>query len=292
MKNRIPQIVTALAVVIAILAGWALLNHYERNPWTRDAQVRANVVGIAPRVAGPVINIPVRDNQPVKAGDLLFEIDPATYRAAVDSAEAALQVAQAQALQQRQNLGRQQTLFEGKVIDQQAFQNAQDATAAADAAVAQSAAALETAQLNLSYTKAFAPVNGYLTNVNVSPGTYVSAGQQLLALVDSSSFYIYAYFTENVISAISPEMRAQATLMGHEGSPINAVVRSVGWAIHLEDGGSVNLLPNVSPNVSWIRLAQRFPVRVELTEPSPIPLRIGQTASVAVFAKPKESKSR
>lgn len=291
MKNlaRIRYAVTAGAVLLAIIGLVLLYKRYQTNPWTRDGQVRANIVGIAPRVAGPIINIPVIDNQPVKKGDLLFEIDPSTYQAALDEANAELLKAQAQALQAKQNLARMEELFVTKVIDEEEFQNSQDTYAAAAAEVAAAEAAVQTARLDLSYTKVFAPVDGYLTNVNVSPGTYVDAGQHLLALVDSSTFYVYGYFQETVISRIKPGDRATVTLMGHEFQPIEGVVKSVGWAIHLEDGATENLLPVVSPTVDWIRLAQRFPVRVEFAGEVPIPLRIGQTASISISPAKKKN---
>lgn len=290
MKNRLPILVTTIAVLAAIGSLWLLYANYYSNPWTRDAQVRANIVGIAPRVAGPVINIPVIDNQPVKKGDLLFEIDPATYEAALESAKAGVAQAQANMLMAKQNLDRQNVLFQSKVIDQAEFQNAQDTYAAAAAQTEASQAQYQTAQLNLSYTTVRAPVDGYLTNVGVSPGTYVQAGEQLLALVDATSFYVYAYFMETMISGIHPGAPARIVLMGHEGTPLEGVVKSVGWAIYLQDGNTQDLLPVVSPTVDWIRLAQRFPVRVEFRGKSPIPLRIGQTASVAISGSARENQ--
>jgi RND family efflux transporter MFP subunit len=255
---------------------------YTTKPWTRDGQVRANVVGIAPRVDGPVINIPVVDNQPVKKGDLLFEIDPSTYVAARDQADAALKQAEAAQVQAKQELDRQTDLYQKKVNDLRDLQNAQDSYMEAVANTAAAQAALQTATLNLGFTKAFAPVDGYLTNVNTSVGTYVAAGQQLLALVDSSSFWIAANFKETQLARMQPGDLATIRLMGHETQPFEGVVQGVAWGIFQSDGATVDLLPNVSQTIDWVRLPNRFPVRVEVKSPSPVPLRIGQTASVAV----------
>ncbi|HEY5953204.1 MAG TPA: efflux RND transporter periplasmic adaptor subunit, partial [Terrimicrobiaceae bacterium] len=193
MKISRPHLVTFAMVALAVIAALILYGRYSTRPWTRDGQVRANVVGIAPRVAGPIIQIPIKDNQQVKKGDLLFEIDPSTFQATVNNAAAKLRQSQAAEVQAQQELARQTSLYATKTNDLRDVQNAQDsyASAAADSAAAQ--ANLETATLNLGYTKIFAPVDGYLTNVNTSPGTYVNAGEQLLALVDSSSFWIAAY---------------------------------------------------------------------------------------------------
>lgn len=275
-------LVTTLVVGLALVAALAMYWRYSTKPWTRDAQVRANVVGIAPRVAGPIIQIPIRDNQSVKTGDLLFEIDPATFQASLDNAAAKLQQAQASTTQAQQELGRQNDLYSKKVTDLRDLQNAQDLYLAAVANQAAAQAEVETAKLNLSYTKVFAPVDGYLTNVNTSVGTYVNAGEQLLALVDSSSFWVAAYFKETQLRNIVEGAAARVRLMGHESEPFEGVVVSVAWGIFLSDGSTVDLLPDVSQTIDWVRLPNRFPVRVHVTGTPPIPLRIGQTASVAV----------
>jgi multidrug resistance efflux pump len=282
MRISRPHIVTFAMVALAVVATIVLYWRYSTRPWTRDAQVRANVVGIAPRVAGPIIQIPVKDNQAVKKGDLLFEIDPSTFQATVDNAEAKLKQAQAAEIQAQQELARQTELYETKTVDLRDVQNAQDNYAAAIANTAAAQANLETAKLNLSYTKVFAPVDGYLTNVNTSPGTYVNEGEQLLALVDSSSFWIAAYFKETQLRHIRDGARAKITLMGHDFEPFEGAVVSVAWGIFLQDGSTVELLPAVSQTIDWVRLPNRFPVRIHVRGTPPVPLRIGQTASVAI----------
>lgn len=275
-------LLTGLVIVFAAIAAFGMYERYTTKPWTRDGQVRANVVGIACRVAGPIVQFPVRDNQPVKKGDLLFEVDPSTYQAAVDQCAAKLQQAQAAQIQAQQELQRQSALYQTKVTDLRDLQNAQDSLAAATANVAAAAADLELARLNLSYTKIFAPVDGYLTNVNTSPGTYVYAGQQLLALVDISSFWIAAYFKETQIHHVKDGGKAKITFIGRENEPFEGVVDSTAWGIFDENGSTVELLPKVGQTVDWVRLPNRFPVRVRVTGQTPIPLRIGQTVSISM----------
>jgi multidrug resistance efflux pump len=282
VKTAPKYLVTGLVVVLAIVAALLMYGRYTDRPWTRDAQVRANIVGIAPRVEGPIIQIPIKDNQPVKKGDLLFEIDPSNYQAAVNNASAKLKQAQAAEIQAQQELQRQNTLYETKVNDLRDVQNAQDAYAAAVADTAAATATLQNAELNLSYTKVFAPVDGYMTNMNTSLGQYVNVGQQLLALVDSSSFWIASYFKETQLKHIPVGGKAKITLMGHEAQPFEGEVASVAWGIFLQDGSTVELLPDVSQTIDWVRLPNRFPVRVQVTGQPPIALRIGQTASVSV----------
>lgn len=278
-------IITLVTIGLAVVAALLMYARYVNRPWTRDAQVRANVVGIACRVEGPIINIPIKDNQVVKKGDLLFEIDPSTFQAAVDNAAATLKQAQIAQIEAKQNLDRNTVLYEQKVIDLQTYQDVQDKYVGEVAYVATTQAQLQTAQLNLNYTKIYAPVDGYLTNVNTSPGTYVYAGQQLLALVDSSSFWIAAYFKETQLKHVVEQGQARITLMGHEEKPFEGVVESVAWGIFLQDGSTVDLLPAVSQTIDWVRLPNRFPVRIQVTGSSPVPLRIGQTVSVSLLGQ-------
>jgi len=287
MKAKlIKPFVTVALLGLAIWAAVSLYHRYLQNPWTRDGQVRANVVGIAPRVSGPIIRVGVRDNQPVHQGDLLFEIDPADFQAHVDVAEGQVQTAEANLTQQTQNLQRQTELYRTRVNAVQDLQNSQDSFLAAQAQLVSAKANLELAKLNLSYTKVVAPVEGYVTNMNTSPGTYVTAGNQLMALVDTGSFWIAGYFKETQLPHIQVGQKARITPMGHEGQPFQAVVRSVGWGIFVADGAgstSTALLPAVDQTIDWVRLPQRFPVRMQVAGPTPMPLRIGQTVSVAII---------
>lgn len=276
---------TAIVIILAAVAALGMYQRYTTKPWTRDGQVRANVVGIACRVSGPIVQFPVRDNQPVKKGDLLFEVDPSTYQATVDQCAAKLQQAQAAQIQAQQELQRQTQLYQTKVTDLRDLQDAQDSLAAVTANVAAAAADLELARLNLSYTKIVAPVDGYLTNVNTSPGTYVYAGQQLLALVDISSFWIAAYFKETQLQHVKEGGKAKITFIGRENQPFEGIVDSTAWGIFDENGSTVELLPKVGQTVDWVRLPNRFPVRVRVTGETPIPLRIGQTVSISMLGE-------
>jgi RND family efflux transporter MFP subunit len=278
-------LITSAVIAVAVVLALAMYHRYTTRPWTRDAQTRANIVGIASRVEGPIVQIPIRDNQQVKKGDLLFEVDPSTYQAEVDNCQAKLAQTEAAVIQNKQQLDRQTVLYQTKVTDLRGLQNAQDAFAGAQADAAAANASLELAKLNLSYTKIFAPVDGYLTNVNTSPGTYVYAGQQLLALVDSNSFWIAAYFKETQLRNIPDGAAAKIRLMGHEGEPFDGVVDSVAWGIFVSDGSTVQLLPDVNQTIDWVRLPNRFPVRIHVTGKPPVALRIGQTASVAIAKK-------
>lgn len=295
MKARLLNYaITLVLLCLAGWAGWALYQKYVQMPWTRDAQVRANVVGVAPRVSGPVIQVAVRDNQEVKKGDLLFEIDPANYQAQLNFSAGQVLNDEATLKQRQQELDRQTDLYRKHVTAEQDFQNAQDSFAAAQAQLTSAKANLQLAKLNLGYTKVFAPVDGYVTNMNTSEGTYVTAGSQLMALVDTGSFWIAAYFKETQLPHIELGQKAKIALMGYETQPFQGVVRSVGWGIYVQDGSgndSTGLLPSISQTVDWVRLPQRFPVRIQVSGHPPVSLRIGQTVSVAMtpLVEPNET---
>lgn len=288
-------LITLVIVGLAVWAAVSLYSRYIENPWTRDGQVRANVVGIAPRVSGPIIHVAVQDNQQLRKGDLLFEIDPADFQAKVDIAVGQVQTDEATLKLQEQNLQRQTQLYRTHVNPLEDFQNAQDSFAAAQAQLASAKASLRLARLNLTYTKVFAPVDGYVTNMNTSEGTYVTAGVQLMALVDTNSFWIAGYFKETQLPHIQVGQKAIVTLMGHENQPFQGVVRSVERGVYVQDGSDVDasllgasspnsnaLLPSVSKTIDWVRLPQRFPVRIQVLGNSSVPLLIGQTVSVAM----------
>jgi multidrug resistance efflux pump len=280
-----PKVFITLGVVaLALVAALLMYERYLTKPWTRDAYVRANVVGVAPRVAGPIVQIPVKDNQAVKKGDLLFQIDPRTFQATLDQAKGQLAQAQAKLVDLEANAKRAVDLLAKNVISREQYDDQVQAFEAAKANVEAAQAAVENAKLNLGFTTVVSPVDGYLTNVNTSPGTYVAAGEQLLALVDTSTFWVAAYFKETQISHVQPGDKVRITLMGHTGEPFDGEVLSTAWGIFVQDGSTAGnqMLPDVQQTVDWVRLPNRFPVRVQVTGQPPVPLRIGQTASVAV----------
>jgi multidrug resistance efflux pump len=280
-----PKVFITLGVVaLALVAALLMYERYLTKPWTRDAYVRANVVGVAPRVAGPIVQIPVKDNQAVKKGDLLFQIDPRTFQATLDQAKGQLAQAQAKLVDLEANAKRAVDLLAKNVISREQYDDQVQAFEAAKADVEAAQASVENAQLNLDFTTVVSPVDGYLTNINTSPGTYVAAGQQLLALVDTSTFWVAAYFKETQINHVQPGDTVRITLMGHNGQPFEGEVASTAWGIFVQDGSTAGnqMLPDVQQTVDWVRLPNRFPVRVQVTGEPPVPLRIGQTASVAV----------
>ena len=278
-----------LTLVVAAVAVWLGCDAYRRHlsaPWTRDGQVQADVVLVAPRVSGPVLHVAVVDNQAVKAGDLLFTLDPSTYQAALREAEAALDVARAREAEQAAVTDRLNALerIERLAVTAENRQKAQAALAGARAARQQAEAEVETARLRLGFTEVRASVDGYVTNVSLQPGAQAVADTPLFALIDAASFRVTGFFRETLIRRIAVGSRAEVTLMAYPDRPLSGVVESLDWGISRSNGTpGEDLLPDVQPTFDWIRLAQRVPVNIRLSDvPDDVILRVGLTASVQV----------
>ena len=281
-RSWIRVLVTVVVVAAAGVAGWYLWRTYEESPWTRDGRVRVNVVMVAPDVAGAVTDMRVKDNQSVKIGDTLFVIDPARYRLALEQAEAALAGAKS-VLDQRQEEQQRRERLSSASISEEALNQARTATLSAQAAYDQAEAALGVAKLNLARTDVRSPVNGHVTNLLVHRGDYATAGHPMVALVDSDSFYVAGYFEETKLRHIKIGDHVSIRLMAYD-APLTGHVESVARAITDRDNAlGSDLIANVNPTFSWVRLAQRIPVRIAIDDvPKGITLSAGMTATVVV----------
>lgn len=275
-------VVTIVVLVAAAVAGWSLWRTYEESPWTRDGRVRANVVAVAPDVNGAVIDVRVKDNQEVRIGDVLFTIDPAHYRLALDGAEASLAGAKSQLDERQEELSRRERLSNTS-ISEEALNQARTLAAAAQAAYDQAAAALGTAKLNLARTEVRSPVNGFVTNLQLDRGDYATAGHPMVAVVDTDSYYVAGYFEETKLRHIAIGDRVSIRLMGYS-EPLDGHVHSIARAITDRENVIGNdLIANVNPTFSWVRLAQRIPVRIAIDSvPKGVTLAAGMTATVVV----------
>jgi multidrug resistance efflux pump len=360
MRGLLKLVLTAIVVLAAAFVFLQKYRDYIHNPWTRDGQVRANVIQIAPRVSGPISELPIKDNQLVGAGDLLFEIDPRTFEAAlerargeldnvrdqvlalekgVDVAKAVVEVARADVEQASfqiniydaeirktdAELKRQKELLPQGATSQKSVERAtanyqvylekkKEAQSAyleaklslikaeadlahakaelgrpgeANAQVRTAKAAVREAELDLEFSQVRAPVTGYVTNLNLRTGSQAVANQPALALVDIDSYWVHGFFRETAIADIAEGDRAIVTLMTYPDDPLEGLVDSLGWGIAQDDGSTgEDLLPSINPTFEWIRLAQRVPVRIHLTQlPDKVRLRVGTTASVLVMTE-------
>jgi RND family efflux transporter MFP subunit len=303
-------------VLIVGAIGCSLSYWHQRfeHPMTDDAYIQADVIRVAAQVNGPLKKIEVADNQKVRQGQELLQIDPEPFQIAVAKAKAE----HLQALQDLEALRdevenarailtlaeadaqRAERLFQTKVVS---IQELQDWTTKRDqakasflkaehtlqlqgsdnASVLAAKASLDDAQLNLSYTRVMAEKAGMVTNLNLPPGNYIKVGEPLFTMVTDDSWRAIAYFKETVLQKIRTGQKAKIELVAYPGHIFHGVVQGVGWGVTQQDVVLSDSLPAVDQTVNWVRLAQRFPVRVDIVDPDPaFPLRMGQTAVVSV----------
>ncbi|MGE6649727.1 HlyD family secretion protein [Shewanella colwelliana] len=278
---------TLLIVAAASAILYSQYQTYMKNPWTRDGQIRAHVIQITPRVTGQIIKMQVEDNTQVKRGDLLFEIDPSIYQAYLNKAIASEKQA-ATLLDKAKNEAHRAVNLEKLTPGAQSeltLNNLQNAIDTAKANLLMAKAQVEEAELNLQYTQVTAPTDGYITNLNYRVGSQVIANSPVVALIDETSFWIEGFFKETDLKDVSINNLAQVTLLMHDSEMLQGKVQSIGYGIAKADGSTGNaLLPNVNPSFQWIRLAQRIPVKIKLTQlPEGLQLRVGMTASVKII---------
>src|SRR3954447_6516033 len=282
-KNPFPRaLVTVVVVALAVSAGWLIWQNYFLTPWTRDGRVRANIVQIAPDVSGVVTEVRVKDNQAVKQGDVLLVIDPERYRLAVSQAEANVRGA-ASDLEQRQREFERRSQLTSSAISNETREQAAAAVREATAAYDQAMVQLDTARLNLERSEMRSTVDGYMTNLLVQAGEYAQPGRAMVAMLDSNSFYVAAYFEETKLPEIHLGDRASIRLMS-SATPVEGHVDSVAPAIaDRENTVGGDLIANINPTFSWVRLAQRVPVRIMIDRlPDDVRLISGMTATVVV----------
>lgn len=318
-----------VAIVLGALGlGGMVYRSLYRWPRTDDAYVRANFIGIAPHVSGPIVELPIVDNQFVRQGDLLFVVDPrpyqavldaataklaltdleiGSYRQAVDAAEAALVARLAEAEYAAQFADRLVPLLDGQYVTSNQVVEAKSKAAASAAAVAAARAevarardllgqlgdvnarrqaalaAVADAQLNVDYCRVQAPFDAWITNLNIAVGQYANQGQEIFALIDDRQWYVMANFRESFLRSIRPGMPVDVYLVSYPQRRFRGSVQGLGWGLFQQNGATVGVLPEVQPTLNWVRLAQRFPVRIRLEERDPEhPFRMGQTAVVTV----------
>lgn len=328
-----------LAVVAAVLL--AVAGNLSDFPRTEDAEVRANVVGVAPQVGGSIVRLHVTDNQPVRKGDLLFELDARPYEAEADRARARLElvrlevaalrdrIAAARAtLAERKALAdyagahfkRLQPLLAGNFTSADRVQKAQSGAEGAQALVREAeaeveracnelgdfegrnsrieeaAAALRDAELRASYCRVYAPCDGHVTNLQIAPGTFAAAGEQIFSLVDSSIWFVLANFRETDLRRIRPGQKARVFLMSKPGESFEGIVQGIPKAVYplgtASQGtpGGEGVFSRVSPTFDFVQLAQRFPVRIVLEGSGDF--RMGGRSAVIVDTRSADGESR
>jgi multidrug resistance efflux pump len=275
-------LITLAAVALAVLFACKMWGVYMGAPWTRDATVRAYIATMAPEVAGHVVELPVRDNQFVHKGDVLMVIDPTDYRIAVALAQAQVAQTRATADNAQAQSARREKLNNLAVSDE-VKQSFRSTWLSADASHRQALANLEQARVKLERTRIVSPVNGYVTNLLARLGDYANVGQNLISVIDADSFWVDGYFEETNLAEIREGDPASVELMGYS-QIVRGHVDSIARGINV-----ANAQPNqqgvatVNPIFTWVRLAQRIPVRIHIDQvPAGVVLAAGMTATVHI----------
>lgn len=280
---RTRRVVLTLAVVgLAVVAGRWLWVHYQVEPWTPDGRVRADIVQVAPDVSGLVTEVFVTNDQRVRKGQPLFQIDRDRYVLALRQAAAEILARRSAFEQARREAARAVAL--GTMISKEDRETSHAKQDQAEAALIQAGVARDLAALDLERTTVKAPLDGVLSDLSLRVGNYVAAGKPVLALIDASSYRVEGYFEETKLQRIAVGQPAQVRLMG-ERRVLQGHVQSIAMGIEDRDrAAGASLLPNVNPTFSWVRLAQRVPVRIALDDLPALAasLVVGRTATVSV----------
>jgi RND family efflux transporter MFP subunit len=286
MKNLFASagrvLLTLVVVLVAIAVGWQLWSYYMLEPWTRDGRVRADVVTVAADVSGLISDVFVHDNEKVTKGQQLFRIDQRRFQYALDQAKADVASRQVTLDQAKRDLERAKNLTSAAITVQQVEQR-QQAVDVDQAELDAANAALEVAKLNLDRSTVVAPVNGIVTNFALLPGRYVNAGAAVFALIDSDTYRVEGYFEETKLRRIRIGEDATVKLIG-DSRVLSGHVESIAYGIEDQNRStSSELLASVNPTFSWVRLAQRIPVRIKLDDvPPDLLLVAGRTATVSI----------
>jgi len=286
----VPVFITLATVGIAIVLGRAMWEAYMAAPWTRDSVVRAYVVTMAPEVSGRIVEMPVRDNQFVHKGDVLMVIDPTDYRITLDLAEASVLQAKATAENAQAEAERRRKLSDlAETIEDR--QSHEAVALATHAQHRQAIAQLDRAKVNLERTEIRSPVSGWVTNLLARQGDYANVGQNVISVIDADSYWVDAYFEETQLASIRDGDLAKIKLMGSSKIVTGEVV-GIARGINVANAQpNQQGLAEVNPIFTWVRLAQRVPVRIELTNvPNGVRLVAGLTATVQV--EPRNQPSR
>ncbi|WP_336762847.1 efflux RND transporter periplasmic adaptor subunit [Asaia sp. VD9] len=303
-----------LSLAACVITGFLVLDRLHSRPRTEDAYVAANIVHLAPEVSGRIVSLPVHDNEKVKRGQILYVIDPEPYtyrvqaaRAQVEGLQAQIDVQTSQVSSQVSHAGAEASAVtsararltlaqatEGRLtplarqgfvtreaLDQARTETRSAAPLRADLAAAQ--AQLREAERDLRLTTVRAPCDGIVTDLNIAAGEYATTGKPVFTLVDTEIWWAIANFRETQLAGLAVGQKVRVYAMSQPGTPITGTLESLNAGVVPDEGTSANGLPKVPRTLNWVRIAQRFPVRIRLDNPPTDLMRIGATVVVVVM---------
>ncbi|MEY2340508.1 efflux RND transporter periplasmic adaptor subunit [Acidithiobacillus sp. IBUN Pt1247-S3] len=285
IRRLLRVLMTLLVLLLAGWLGWRLWHAYMDRPWTRDAVVQAQIAEINADVSGRVIDLYVKDNETVNAGALLFRVDARRYRLALANAQAALAEASAKLALRKEQAARR-TGLPADIVSAEARSDAILAVRVAQAQLSAAQARVNLAEYDLSRTAVRAPVAGIITHLRLRVGDYADTGKPLLALVESDSYWVDAYFEQTRLHGVHTGDRARIKLLGATNA-LPGIVEGIAPAIaDRESRTGERLQADVRASFNWVRLPARIPVRIRLLQkPKNLPLTAGMICSVVIEGK-------
>lgn len=271
MKKRVLFLVFVLLMATGFAVHWVMNTGKES---TDDAIIEAHTIPISPKVSGYIVALNVRDNQQVKKGDVLVEIDPRDYALRLDAAKARLVSAQVEANNAGVNARR--AIAIGKAAGaQKDIDNAVAAEATAKAAEDAARVEVAIAQKNLDDSKIIAPEDGVITMRNAEQGGYATPGQQLFMLVGMER-WVVANFKEVQITHMRPGQRVDIVVDAYPKLKLNGKVDS----IQSGTGARFSAFPPENATGNFVKIVQRVPVKIILDGPVPEGIVLGPGLSV------------
>jgi len=286
-KNKLSKllrfVITFSVVSLAVFLGILLWDNYMNSAWTRDGRVRADVVMVAPDVGGLVTRVAVIDNQFVHKGDLLYQIDDVRFHHSLTAAEAIAQTRKAE-YEMKKHQSQRRSAADNETVSAENRDDALYDAQVARAKYEEALALVETEKLNVERSAVRAPCDGWVSNLLLRKGDYVQAGEKRMAIITQGSFWVYGYFEEHKLSLIHVGDKAEMKMLGTKfvvKGHVESIARGISDRDNTTDG---RLLANVNPIFTWVRLAQRIPVRIHIDKiPKGMELSAGMTCSVSIF---------
>ncbi|WP_067710244.1 MULTISPECIES: p-hydroxybenzoic acid efflux pump subunit AaeA [unclassified Erwinia] len=273
--------ITLILVIVAVIVIFRAWVFYTESPWTRDAKFTADIVAIAPDVSGLITDVRVHDNQLVKKDQVLFVVDQPRYQQALNQAEADVAYYQTLVSEKRREAARRNQLGVS-AMSREAIDQANNEYQTTEHQLAKATATRDTAQLDLTRTVVKAPADGWITNLNVYRGEFITRGSTAVALVQAHTFYILAYMEETKLEGVRPGYRVEITPLG-SNRVLHGTVDSIAAGV-TNSSSTIDSkgMATIDSNLEWVRLAQRVPVRIRLDQQQGNIYPSGTTATVVI----------
>ena len=282
-RNIFRTAITVILVILAFVAIFRAWVYYTASPWTRDARFSADIVAIAPDVSGLISQVNIKDNQLVKKDQVLFVIDQPRYQKALEEAQADVSYYQTLAQEKRVEAGRRNRLGV-QAMSREEIDQANNVLQTVEHQLAKAVASRDLAKLDLERTVVRAPADGWVTNLNVYNGEFITRGSTAVALVKQNTFYVVAYLEETKLEGVRQGYRAEITPLGSSRS-IKGTVDSIAAGVTNASSSDAKGMASVDSNLEWVRLAQRVPVRIRLDKQQGNLWPAGTTATVVITGK-------